>query len=57
MTIQKYAEVYEVEGEQREDLFYYLEQLDQAYLTWSNAKREKQLASKTPPKPKKARKR
>lgn len=48
LTIQRYAEVYEVEGEQREDLFYHLQTLDAAYLEWSNAKRKKDSESKTP---------
>lgn len=56
LTIQRYAEVYEVTGEQREDLFYHVQNLDQAYLEWSTTKRTKRMAEKTPgpqPKPRK----
>lgn len=41
LTIQRYAEVYEVEGEQREDLFYYVQGMDDAYLKRAAAKAKK----------------
>lgn len=41
LTIQRYSEVYEVEGEQREDLFYHVQRMDEAYLKWSAAKAKK----------------
>lgn len=49
LTIQRYSEVYNVTGEQREDLFYHVQQLDQAYLEWSREKSKKDLAAKKPP--------
>jgi hypothetical protein len=55
MTLQRYAEVYEVEGEQREDLFYHVQKLDEAYLKWSRAKEEKKAAQQNPPPSKKPR--
>lgn len=49
LTLQRYAEVNEVTGEQREDLFYYVQKLDEAYLKWHAASRKKDLGKKTPP--------
>lgn len=48
LTIQRYAEVYEVTGEQREDLFFHVQKLDQAYLEWSQAKFKKQANANKP---------
>lgn len=48
LTLQRYAEVNEVTGEQREDLFYHVQKMDEAYLKWYGAKRKKDIDSKTP---------
>lgn len=34
LAIQRYCEVHEIEGEQREDLFYHVQRLDQSFLDW-----------------------
>lgn len=57
LTLQRYAEVYEVTGEQREDLFYHVQLLDKAYLEWHAAKRKKEEESKKSPHGRKPRKR
>lgn len=41
LTIQRYCEVYSVEGEQREDMFYHIQRLDRAFLNWCEEKRPK----------------
>lgn len=47
LTLQRYSEVNEVVGEQREDLFYHVQKLDEAYLKWHAAKSKKELETKT----------
>lgn len=37
-AIKDYAAAYEIEGEQAEDLFYFIRMMDNAYLDWSHAK-------------------
>ena len=34
LTIQRYCEVYGIQGEQREDMFYHVSRMDRAYLEW-----------------------
>jgi hypothetical protein len=38
LVIHQYAEVNEIEGEQREDLFWHVAALDRAYLKWRREK-------------------
>lgn len=44
LAIHHYCEANEIEGEQREDMFYHVAHLDKAYLDWS-AKKIKQATS------------
>jgi len=41
LTIQRYCEVYGIEGESREDMFYHVHKLDRTYLDWIETKRGK----------------
>ena len=52
LAIQKYAEVYGIEGEQREDLFYHVQHLDKAYMDWQRdkAKKEEEARQREAPK-------
>lgn len=45
LAIDRYCEVNEIEGEQREDVFYHVSRLDKAYLDWSAENAKKSLAS------------
>ena len=45
LSIHEYAKAYEVTGEQREDLFYHVQKLDEAYLKWSNDRNSKGKSS------------
>lgn len=56
LAIHEYAKAYGVDGEQREDLFYHVQKLDEAYLEWSRSKAEKQAKANRPT-PKKPRRR
>jgi hypothetical protein len=40
LAIQKYSEVYDIQGEQKEDLVHHIQLLDTVYLEWES-KREK----------------
>jgi hypothetical protein len=37
-SIQNYCNEYDIHGEQREDMFYFVQKLDEAYLNWSHDK-------------------
>lgn len=50
LAIHHYCEAHEIEGEQREDVFYHVAHLDKAYLDWSAAKM-KASAQAPPQKP------
>lgn len=41
LTVQRYCEVYGIEGEQREDMFYHVGRMDRAYLEHLEKKRPK----------------
>lgn len=41
LSIQNYCEIHEVEGEQRDDLVYHIQQMDAAYLKWRASQLEK----------------
>jgi hypothetical protein len=52
LAIHYYCEAHGIEGEQREDLFYHVAQLDKVYLDWSTAQVTKKTAAATDrPKP------
>ncbi|QKW95604.1 hypothetical protein AXL3_14 [Stenotrophomonas phage vB_SmaS-AXL_3] len=50
-AIQLYCDAHDIEGEQREDVFYHVQHLDKSYLDWSAKKHKKDLAAANPPKP------
>lgn len=41
LALQRYSEVFELHGEQREDLFYFVQRMDKAYLDWQTEEAEK----------------
>lgn len=50
-SIQSYCSAYDIEGEQREDVFYHVQHLDKSYLDWSAKKYKQQMAAHAPTKP------
>ena len=42
MAIQRYCEVHDIQGEQREDLFYFVQKMDKAYMDWQRDKAKQQ---------------
>ena len=49
-AIQTWCAAYDIQGEQREDLFYHVERLDKSYLDWSVKKQKAVTQSTKPPK-------
>lgn len=41
LTVQRYCEVYGIAGEQREDMFYFVNKMDREYLNWLDKKRKR----------------
>ena len=48
LAIHHYCEAHDMDGEQREDVFYHVARLDKAYLDWSAKKTQATLANHQP---------
>lgn len=54
-SIHLYCEANEIVGDQRDDLFYHVQNLDKSYLDWFLKKHKQEMAAHKPPKPVKGR--
>lgn len=41
LVVNEYCKAYEIQGEQREDMFYFIAKLDAAYMEWCLEKQKK----------------
>lgn len=49
-AIHIYCEAHQIEGEQREDVFYHVQHLDKSYLDWMTKKHKQHVAATAPTK-------